>query len=75
MKYKKAETHQWTKDEIKKLAKVWESKTMNELATEFGLEKTQLTYIAGKIRKVFPKLLAKKHRRGEMNALITEALG
>jgi len=76
MAYKKVKSaHSWTKDEIKKLAKVWESKTMDELAEEFGLNKTQVSYMAGEVRKIFPKLLTKKNRRGEMQALIREALG
>jgi hypothetical protein len=75
MAYKNVKTHSWTKDEIKKLAKVWESKTMDELAEEFGVERTQLSYIVGEVRKEYPKLLTKKHSIGKLRALIIEALG
>jgi len=67
--------HQWTKDEIKMLTKVWDSMSLDQLAKEFNLEKTQVSYMANEIRKLFPKLCLKKHRKGEVMALIKEALG
>lgn len=74
-KYVPVVNHQWTKDEIKKLVRIWDSMTLGEVAEEMGLEKTQVQYMANEVRKLYPKFLAKKHRRGVIMGLIKEALG
>lgn len=77
MAYKKTrvKSHVWTKDGIKELAQLWESKSTQDIADEMGLEKFQVAYMATAIRKVYPKLLPKKHRQGMIQSLIKEALG
>lgn len=75
-KYAKVEyAHQWTKDEIKMLAKLWTSKSVQDIADEMGLQKTQVSYMANAVRKIYPNLMPKKHRNGEIQSLIREALG
>jgi hypothetical protein len=68
-------THSWTKDEIKKLAKLWTSHNIDDIATEMGLQKTQVSYMANAIRKIYPNLMPRKHRNGQIGALIRETLG
>ena len=75
MKKVKNETHSWTKDEIKMLGKLWTSQSSQEIADKMGLRKEQVSYMANEIRKVYPKLIPKKHREGYMRNLIVEALG
>ena len=76
IKYKVVKkSHQWTKDEIKMLAKLWTSMNVEQIADRMGLEKTQVSYMAMEVRKLYPKLMPKKHRAGVIRSLIREALG
>lgn len=63
----------WTKDQIKKLARVWESSSLQELADEFHVEKSRVQSIVASMRKVGFKL-AKKHREGYQRGLLQEVL-
>lgn len=63
----------WTKDELKKVLKMWDSKTTEEIAEELGVKKVQVQGIANKFRKLGVKL-AKKHRVGYMNNLMKEVI-
>lgn len=74
--YKKVdERHSWTKSEIKKLAKLWSTMNTEQLAESIGVEVKQVGYMADMIRKEFPEMLPKKHKKGVLRGLIREALG
>jgi len=66
---------QWTKDDISKVLKLWNSKTGEEICDELRIAPAQLYYIAKQIRVVSPKALPKKHRVGILHNLIRDALG
>ena len=72
---KKNTTHSWTIKDIKELAQLWKTKSSEDIANEMGLRKEQVMYMAMEIRKVYPKVMPKKHRIGKTRNLITEALG
>lgn len=76
MAYKKVtKRHSWTKEDIKKIVKLWENNTTEEIADEIGIDKSQVYYIAYEIRKIYPKLVQRKSIRGRLRNLITETLG
>jgi len=62
----------WTKDDLKLVLKLWESKTTDEIAAELGVVPQMIHYVAKQIRLVDPKALPKKHRIGELQALIRD---
>ena len=68
-------THQWTKDEITTLAKLWTSSSIEDMADELGVDPTQVVYMGSQIRLEYPDLVPKKHRKGHTRNLIREALG
>ena len=72
---KSGKPHQWTKDEIKTVAKLWTSSTISEMAEELGVDESQVVYMGSQIRLSYPDLVPKKHRKGYMRNLIVEALG
>ncbi len=63
--------HQWTKDQIKKVLKMWESHTAQEIAEEIGVSKEKITGIANVLRKKGFKL-SKKRQNGYFQILIDE---
>lgn len=69
----KLKRHLWTKDEIKKVIKMWDDKNPDELAHDLKVERVQVMYIASVIRKAGYRL-AKKHKKGYIHALIKEAI-
>jgi len=69
----KLQRHSWTKEEIKKLVKVWDTHTIDEVAQELKLDRQQVQYMVNEIRKAGVPL-AKKHRKGYLQNLIKEAL-
>lgn len=69
----KRNAHMWTKDDIKKVAKLWSSKTMEELAKELDVRKDQILYIVTHMRKAGFEL-PRKHKTGYMEMLLKECL-
>ena len=67
----KTKKHQFTKDEIKKVYRLWEGESTLKIAEELGLKEQQITYIATQMRKSGMKL-AKKHKIGYLRNLIEE---
>lgn len=65
--------HLWTKDELKQLVRLWDDKTTDELAEEFGVQKHSIYYIAKEFRKHGYKL-PKKHHVGKTGSLIQEVI-
>lgn len=64
----------WTKEEIRRMVDLWETKTLEEVAEEMGVKTSRITYMAHQIRKAgYP--LAMKRRTGYIRTLISEALG
>lgn len=70
MKYLK---HFWTKDEIKKVANVWESTNPQDLADDLKIEHKQLMYMVKKMRDVGFKL-TKKRKVAYINTLLNEVM-
>lgn len=63
--------HMWTKDEILKVIKLWNSKTTNDLAKELNVATHQIQALATQIRKsgyALPRKLVK----GRLRSLIEE---
>lgn len=57
-------THSWTKEEIRKVLDLWETKSTIEVATELGVRREQVQYISAALRKAGFKLPRKKSSRG-----------
>jgi hypothetical protein len=64
--------HMWTREEIRKVLKLWESRDTHQIAHELGVQPAQVSYIAGEIRKVNPKFCPKKNRAGYLRSLILD---
>jgi len=64
----------WTKEDIKLVLRLWEETTTEELAEKLGVSHATVYYIAKEIRKVNPKLIPKKSRKGVLQGLIREVL-
>ena len=41
----------WTKDDVRKVHKLWTSKTIKEICDEMNISQLQLQYIIGQMRK------------------------
>lgn len=65
--------HSWTKEDIKKIIKLWSSKTTKDLADEIGVSTGQIGYIAMNIRKSGYKL-PRKTVKGQLRTLIGEVI-
>ncbi len=63
--------HMWTKDEMKKLYKLWESVEPQDIAEDMGIEVGQVRYMANAMRKEGFKL-SKKRKVGKKLLLIRE---
>lgn len=63
--------HMWTKDEIKKVTKLWESNSVETLAEEMGVKPNQLYGLIVQMRKAGFNLI-KKHRKGYLLSLLKE---
>lgn len=61
----------WTKDEAKKVLRLWSSKTREEVAKEIGVSELQLYNIVTQLRKAGFNL-PKKHRNGHLRNLLEE---
>lgn len=65
--------HLWTKDEIKQVINLWESKTCGEIADELGVKAFAVMAMARKIRLAgYP--LPKKWKGGYLNTLVKEVV-
>lgn len=64
----------WTKENVKKLLEIWESKTIVEVAVETGLSYKQVNYMAQALRNKGFKL-SKKRIAGKLQSLLDEVAG
>ena len=67
----------FTSDEIESVLSLWQSKTVQEIATELNRSIQSIQYIANRIRKISKngiKLLPKKHIKGTLDTLIKTTL-
>lgn len=62
-----------TKEEIKKLMKMWDTKSLDELEKEMNWPRRKISHLAYQIRKLGYKL-ASKRVNGELRHLIAEAI-
>jgi len=61
----------WKKEDLKKLIGLWDTTSLQEAAESLGAEQHQIRYIVSAMRKAgIP--LAKKHKNGHLNVLLTE---
>lgn len=63
----------WTKSEIKTVATLWETSTVEELCKKLDITINQLNYIVTQMKKAGFKL-AKKHKRSQVQSLLKEVL-
>ena len=61
----------WTKDDVRKIHKLWTSKTVAEICDEMSIRPEQLTYIITQMRKAGIEV-PRKHRNGHMRNLLEE---
>jgi hypothetical protein len=66
--------HQFTKEEIRKVLTLWETKSLADIAIALNLTEFQVQYIAGQIRKVDPTILPRKKKANVLQGLIREIL-
>ena len=64
----------WTKEDVRKVARLWETSTRDELAKELGVNVEQVTYISSEMRKVGFNI-PKKRRNAEFRLMLAEVLG
>lgn len=67
------EQHMWTKEEIKLVNSLWATTTTHELCKKLGVDNQQLNYMVAEMRKA-GLVLAKKHKKGNLQALIKEVM-
>ena len=71
MKKLKAVHHMWTREEVKKLYKIWDTSSMEEVCEELGIEVGQVRYMVQQMRKHgFP--LQKKRKIGDTMLMLKE---
>lgn len=63
----------FTKENIREVMDLWESKTTDQIAEKLGVNRNSITYIANIIRKEGVRL-PKKHRVGYIRGLIKEVI-
>lgn len=67
----RVQRHQYTKNEIRQIANLWETESIQDIAESLHLERKHVQYVANQIRKAgYP--LAKKHKNGVMQSLIKQ---
>lgn len=66
--------HQWTKEDIKAVLRMWKTKTASQIAQELHVTVAQINYIAFQVRKVDKAILPKKYREGYSQSLIKDAI-
>ena len=65
--------HMWTKKEIKLIAELWKTKSKIEVVSSLGVEPSQISAIIANMRKC-GYVLPKKHKNGQLRALIYECM-
>lgn len=65
--------HLWTKAEVKKLAKLWDESSIEDLSKELNLEPKQIKYMVARMRLAGFKL-AKKRKVAYIDSLLKEVL-
>jgi len=70
----KVQYHIWTKNDIRTVNKLWDTKSTREIAKELGVAPQQVTYLGTRIRLAGFNL-AKRSAKGQMLTMIKEALG
>lgn len=66
--------HMWTKENVKALLALWDTKNMREIAEQLNLTQAQVNYMASNLRKKgFP--LAQKRQVGQLQILLDEVAG
>lgn len=73
MAKKLAKSHMWTKDQVKRIATVWENKNVEDIAEELGVNRKQVMYMVGQMRKAGFKL-ARKHKKSYLHVMLTDVL-
>ena len=68
-----SKNHLWTKEEIRKVAKLWDEYSVEGLSKELGVEPKHLKYIVARMR-VEGFVLAKKRRNEYISTLLKEVL-
>jgi biotin operon repressor len=64
-------SHMWTKADIKKVATLWETSTITEIATAIGINRPQLMYMLRQMRNAGFDI-PKKHKTGYIQILLEE---
>lgn len=71
MAYVKHKRHSWTKDELKVIIEIWESKRIIEIAEQLGVSYSSINQLASDMRKAgIP--LTKKTTKGILAGLIKQ---
>lgn len=65
--------HEWTKQEVMMLIKLWGTNTIEGIAEEIGVDKNQVKSMAQVCRQQGAEL-SKKYSRGQRSAIVREAL-
>lgn len=65
--------HYWTKEEIKKMIKIWDDYSLDQICEELDLERSQIVSMARQIRKEGYELTSKK-KNGVHAKMIKEVL-
>ena len=63
----------FTKEDIKQIIRMWESATLEEIATVMKRDTTSITYLAKKVRMMGYKL-SSKSAQGRLKSSIADAL-
>lgn len=66
--------YMWTKNEIRTLMSLWDTKSPDDIAESLRITKTQVMYMVGMIRKVNPTALTRKRKNAYLNTMINEVL-
>lgn len=66
--------HLWTKNDIRKLIDLWESKTIAELAEEIGCKESAVAFMAYQLRKEGFTLSRRKRQVGITRKLIKDVI-
>ena len=65
--------HMYTKEEVRKVQALWNTKTASEICKELGVDKSQLGYLVAQMKKA-GMILSRKHITGSLNTLIKEII-
>lgn len=62
---------QWTKDNLRKLLSLWETKTPDEIAIKLGTDRKKINYMAYELRKAGFNIPTKR-TNGQLKKMILE---